>query len=493
VRRALERAEFVVVQETFRDTDTCEYADLLLPASGWAEKEGTVTNSERRISRVRAAVPAPGETRHDWEIATEFARRLGAKLDRDAGPGLFPYRTAEEIFDEHRASTAGRDLDITGLSYALLEREGPQQWPFPHGARGGKERLYGDGVFNTPSGRARFIATDYAAPAEEPDAAFPLRLTTGRLRDQWHGMTRTGLVARLFSHSPEPEVTMHLDDLRARGLADGGLASIATRRGAVVMKARASEDMRRGDIFIPMHWGSRFMAGPGTNTLTLPAVDPYSKQPELKHAAAQVERYAGSWRSVLLRSVAGADDAARLQLAVAPWLRHFDYGALALVEGARPAVSIELAGAAAPSADILSALDGLFGLEGDDVLSYHDAARGTERHARVDGCILVALRLTGELAGAERLRHAILERIDISSLRRQLLAPIAEIAGAPQRRGRTVCSCLNVGEDEIRAGIAAGQTLAQLQAALQCGTQCGSCVPELKQLLAANPAQSLAA
>jgi assimilatory nitrate reductase catalytic subunit len=493
VRRALKRAEFVVLQEAFRDTDTCACADLLLPATGWAEKEGTVTNSERRISRVRAAVTAPGEARHDWEIAAEFARRLAVKLGNGDGARLFPYRTAEEVFDEHRATTAERDLDITGLSYALLDGEGPQQWPFPAGARAGKARLYADGIYPTPSGRARFVATEYAVPVEQPDAAFPLRLTTGRLRDQWHGMTRTGLVPRLFSHSPEPEITMHAEDMKARDLADGALARVSTRRGAVVMKARASEDMRRGDAFIPMHWGSRFVAGAGTNTLTLPAIDPHSKQPELKHAAAQVERYAGAWRSVMMRSVADADEAVRLQLAVAPLLRHFEFGALALAEGMKPAVCVELAAAAAPDAGVLTALDGLFGLAGSEVLHYRDAARGAERRARLDGSILAAARLTGELAAAETLRRAILDRSDASALRRLLLAPAAELPSLPQRRGRIVCSCLNVGEDEIRAGIAAGRTLAQLQSSLKCGTRCGSCLQEIRQLLAARPAQSLAA
>jgi assimilatory nitrate reductase catalytic subunit len=492
-RRALSRAEFVVVQDAFRDTDTCQYADLLLPATGWAEKEGTVTNSERRISRVRAAVPAPGEARNDWEIAADFARRLEAKLAIPGRHGLFPYRGAEEVFNEHRATTAGRDLDITGLSYETLERDGPQQWPFPAGASVGKARLYSDGVYRTLTGRACFVAAAYTAPAEEPDGAYPLRLTTGRLRDQWHGMTRTGLVARLFSHSPEPEIAMHPDDLRARGLADGALARVSTRRGAVVMKARASEDMRRGDIFIPMHWGSRFMAGAGTNTLTLSAVDPHSKQPELKHAVAQVERYEGQWRCMMLRSVSGADESARLQLRAAQLLRGFDYGALSLAEGAGPALGVELAAAAAPSADVLAALDELFGLSGSDALTYRDARRGTERRARLEGGFLVSMRLTGELTGHERLQQALLQRTDVFALRRQLLAPVAEIVGLPQRRGRIVCSCYNVGEEEICAGIAAGQSMAQLQSALKCGTNCGSCVPELKQLLAAHARQSLAA
>ncbi len=497
VRRALERAEFVVVQEAFSDTETCAHADLLLPATTWGEKEGTVTNSERRISRVRAAVAAPGAARHDWEIAADFARRLGARLSHPRAAALFPYHSPEAIFDEHRTTTAGRDLDITGLSYRVLERDGPQQWPYPAGGTGGQARLYTDGIYHTPSGRARFVATAYVAPAEQPDAEYPLRLTTGRLRDQWHSMTRTGLVARLFNHSPEPEIALHPGDLAAGGLADGNLARITSRRGAVVMKVRSSADLRRGDAFMPMHWGSRFMSGAGVNALTLPAIDPYSGQPELKHAAVKVERYQAQWQGLWIRAAAAtspADDTARLQLQIAPLLPGFEFGAITLAEGECQVVSVELAASAPPAPEVLAALDGLFGLSRDaGLLNYDDAARGVERRARLDGNTLIAMRLIGEFAGAQRLRQAILSRSDVSALRRQLLAPAAELAGLPRGRGRTVCSCLNVSEDEIRTAIAAGSTLSQLQSALKCGTQCGSCVPELRNLLAGNRTQALAA
>ncbi|MEQ1657768.1 MAG: molybdopterin-dependent oxidoreductase, partial [Hylemonella sp.] len=164
VRRALERAEFVVVQEAFATPTTCDYADLLLPASTWGEKDGTVTNSERRISRVRPAVPAPGRARHDWQIAVDFARRLEA-LGIGPRSGLFSYDSPEAVWNEHRASTRGRDLDITGMSYAMLEQK-PQQWPLPEGATTGKPRLYEDGIFPTEDGRARFANTLYKPVAE---------------------------------------------------------------------------------------------------------------------------------------------------------------------------------------------------------------------------------------------------------------------------------------------------------------------------------------
>jgi assimilatory nitrate reductase catalytic subunit len=351
VRKALERCEFVVVQEAFRDAETCDYADVLLPAASWAEKEGTVTNSERRISRVRAAVPPPGEARADWQIAADFARRLSPD-----GEKLFPYQNPEQIFNEHRESTRGRDLDITGISYSMLDRDGPQQWPYPEGAGSGRTRLYADGVFPTRSGRARFIATEYLPPAEEPDAQFPFRLTTGRLRDQWHSMTRTGLVARLFSHSPEPEVIVSESDLEKNGFADRELVRVASRRGSAVMKVRASDDMRRGDAFVAMHWGGRFTAGAGTNALTIPAIDPYSKQPELKHAAVRIQAFAARWRGSF-----SAVAAPGLQRAAATWLARFDYAALTFIEGPEILLRLELASASDPPVDALAALEKLFG------------------------------------------------------------------------------------------------------------------------------------
>ena len=349
VGKALSGAEFVVVQDAFRDAETCAYADVLLPAASWAEKEGTVTNSERRISRVRMAVAPPGEARPDWRIAVDFARKLST-----SGKALFAYQNPEQIFNEHRESTRGRDLDITGLSYALLERDGPQQWPYAEGARSGRTRLYEDGVFPTPSGRARFVATDYMPPAEETDAHYPLRLTTGRLRDQWHGMTRTGLIARLFGHSPEPEIVVNEID-RSR-VSNHDLVRVSSRRGSAVMKIRASDEMRAGDAFVAMHWGGRFMGGAGVNALTVPAIDPHSMQPELKHAAVRIEPFNARWR--------GAFEAAEipgLQRAASAWLQRFEFASLSLAEGPEIRVRLELASAGDPDQEALASLEELFG------------------------------------------------------------------------------------------------------------------------------------
>ena len=295
VRRALARAELVIVQEAFLTTATAGFADLLLPATTWGEKDGTVTNSERRISRARAALPPAGESRHDWDIAADLARRLAARIAPER-IGLFDYRNQEQIWLEHRESTRGRDLDITGLSYAMLDEQGPQQWPLPEGQRQGRARLYEDGRFATPDGRARFVAQPHQDLAEPVDADFPFALNTGRLRDQWHGMSRTGQLGRLFGHDGLPCAELHPQDLAELGLADGELLRLRSRRGQVVLSARASERMQRGQVFVAMHWGGEVLGGGGINALTSPAFCPGSKQPELKHAAVAIEPVDLPWR-----------------------------------------------------------------------------------------------------------------------------------------------------------------------------------------------------
>jgi len=215
VRAALAACPFVVLQEAFRTTETAAYADLLLPA----------TNSERRISHVRRAINPPGEARADWAITVDFAQRLERRL-RPGLPSLFAFEKAAQLFDEFKPLTQGRDLDMSGISHALLDRLGPQQWPFPEGAQAGTSRLYTDGIFPTDTGRARFVAEPYRAAKEQRDARFPLTLITGRLRDQWHGMSRTGTAAQLFGHVSEALLSLHPDELRRHRFKEGDLVSL---------------------------------------------------------------------------------------------------------------------------------------------------------------------------------------------------------------------------------------------------------------------------
>ncbi|HZN64410.1 MAG TPA: molybdopterin-dependent oxidoreductase, partial [Tepidisphaeraceae bacterium] len=410
VHEALERAELVVVQDAYRNTETAAYADVFLPAAGWGEKEGTMTNSERRISRVRAAVRAPGEARPDWRIAVDFARRLG-------GEKLFPYEAPEEIFNEHRETTRGRDLDITGLSYALLDERGPQQWPYPQGATSGRKRLYEDGRFATPSGNARFVPTPYQPVAEEVDEEYPLRLTTGRLRDQWHSMSRTGTIAGSFGHEPEPRLMAHPDDLKRLGIDD--LVRVRSRRGEVVVRAAPDANLPPGTVFLAMHWGGRFLGGHGVNALTVAALDPVSRQPELKHCAVRIEAAALPWRLVA-SSTSG--DAAQFMQQLEPAMGAVPY-ALRTLD--RAGIRLSLAAQKPPAEALLKRI----------YLAFKDGS------------------------------------VDVGDAARAAL------------RGRTLCNCFDVAEVEIVSAVAAGATLARLQTDLKCGTGCGSCVPELRRLV----------
>ena len=479
VRAALQRAEFVVVQEVNAYTETAEYADLLLPAAAWGEKEGTVTNSERRITHLQTAIPAPGECRPDWEIATDFAHRLGARLGKP-GTALFPYANAEAVFDEHRESTRGRDLDITGLSYALLDECGPQQWPYPQGAQSGKARLYEDGVFPTADGRARFANTRYLPTSEVTDARYPLHLNTGRLRDQWHGMSRTGMVARLYSHVESPILSMHADDMARRGLKSGDLARVKSRRGELLVPVEASDDMRIGQAFMPMHWGSRYMSGLGVNALTMDQRDPVSKQPELKHAAIQVEKAPLPWHMAVMRR----DDAVARMLRIQPLLSRFDYASCGLYGRQNPVLVLRIANATPLSAELMAEVDALLDMQDEScIMRYDDPKRGVAKRVLVEDGRVTGVRLTGEIAARDWLKEMMAEGVEIAPLRSWVLAPLSVPPSGSSSRGRIVCNCLNVSETQILAAITRDADLAALQASLKCGTEFGSCVPELKRMI----------
>jgi len=499
VRAALEAAEFVVLQEACGNTDTARYADLLLPATTWGEKEGTVTNSERRISRVRAAVPPPGEARHDWQIACDFARRLAGELHGAArgealSAALFPYANPEDIHAEHRETTRGRDLDISGLSYALLESAGPQQWPFPAGAREGAVRLYADGVFATPSGRARFVAVEHASTAESPDAKTPISLISGRLPEQWHGMSRTGTVPRLFSGEDEPLLRMHPGDLRHRGLDSGMLAAVANARGEIVVRVVADDGMPRGRAFLPMHWGERFMNGYGANALTLAKTDPYSFQPELKHAAVAVQRAELPWSLAVVShgGASGGDVLAMLERARS-LLGRFPYATVALYGHHDPVVVLRAAAPVAPAPEAIAEIDALFGLAGEEgAIVYADPGRGIDKRAIVRDGRLVAVRLAGETLAMAWLKDAMVEDALASDLVRFALAPIERPPRAEALRSPVVCKCAGVSEAQIVRALAGGASLAEVQERLKCGTFCGGCVPDLRKLAAATAEKAAA-
>lgn len=483
VQQALNTCPFVVLQEAFRTTETARFADLLLPAASWGEKEGTVTNSERRVSRVRKAIPAPGLARADWAITVDFAQRLQQRLQPDS-PSLFDFDTPQSLFDEYKQLTRGRDLDLSGLSHELIEQRGPQQWPFPQGAESGTPRLYQDGIFPTPSGRARFISEPYQAPRELRDARFPLTLNTGRLRDQWHGMSRTGTAAQSFGHVSEALLSLHPDELRRHRLQAGDLVRLHSRRASLIVPVASDTGVRPGQAFLPMHWGERFLKG-GVNVLTQPAYDAISKQPELKHTGVRLERVELPWQLFILIE---GDVQTHLQT-VRPLCETFAYASLGLVGRERPALLIRAASAEAPAADWLQQIDQALGLDTGPVMTYDDPQRMIGKRIRIEHGRITAIRLAGETAARHWLQDLWQEgRLD-GSLRRWLLAPLSTPPGNNARtssRSKTLCNCKNVSEVAVIKGIECGMDLDQLKGQLGCGTMCGSCVPEIKRLLTAN-------
>ncbi len=483
VRAALSRAEFVVLQDAYSDTETAPFADLLLPATTWGEKEGVVTNSERRISRVRAAVLSPGEARADWRIARDVALRLGERLGRADALRLFDFETTAQVFAEHAGLTAGRDLDHAALTHAILERDGPQQWPWRDGQ--GQARLYADGRFATPDGQARFVPIALSTTAEKTSARYPLHLNSVRLRDQWHGMSRTGKLARLYSHSEQCALQLAPGDLARRGWQAGDLVRVASARGSIVLPVQPDPAQKPGHACLPMHWGRRRLAHGAANELLADAVDPFSKQPELKHAAVRLEKAELPWRGVALALLDG-DAANALSAALAPYLDQFAYAAQTQAGRERALVVLHLAHEAAPAAATLAALEVLFGVgeTAADIGRFDDGRRGIRKRARLAGDELRALTLFGECAAAGWLRDAMLSARSAAEYQRWLFAPLAQAPITQVCRGRILCNCLDIAEADIQAAVAAGiDTVDGLKAKLGCGTGCGGCLPEIGRLL----------
>ena len=285
VEEAVRRAPFLVVQDMSSANRLIEYADVVLPAATWLEKSGTMTNSERRVSLLSRLIDPSGEALPDAEIFRRFAAKMGWEFAFSSGP--------EAVFDEHAALTRGTRVDVSGLSHARLASEGSFQWPVPSASSRGTPRLFADGVFATPSGRARFTVVASENTSEAVSAEFPLVLTTGRVRDQWHTMSRSGKVNRLGQHAPSPFLEVHPDDARRFGLEHGRPAVVTGRRGTVRVDAKVTDDVRPGVVFLPMHWGKRFGQDlERANNVTHRWLDPQSKQPDLKFAAVRVE----AWR-----------------------------------------------------------------------------------------------------------------------------------------------------------------------------------------------------
>ncbi len=304
VRRAeaaLQKARFVVVQEISNKPETLRYADVVFPAAAWAEKEGTMTNAERRISYLHKITNAPGEALPDAEIICRFAQKMGYHG--------FNYTSAAEIYAEHCRLTAGTRIDISGLDYATLQAQRSVQWPYPKDAdHQGTARLFTDHQFYTPSAKAIIHSFDDGNTSAPVTPTHPLILTTGRIRDQWHTMSKTGKVNKLRQHIASSFLEIHPEDARQRHIAQDDIVEICNARGSVRVKAKLSTSIKKGVVFLPMHWGKLLQNDlHRVNNITHALIDPISKQPDLKFAAVQVQRYKKPFqRIVVIGAGAGA-------------------------------------------------------------------------------------------------------------------------------------------------------------------------------------------
>ncbi len=470
VRAALERCPLVIVSDCMRDTDTARTADLLLPALAWGEKDGTVTNSERRISRQRPFLEPPGEARADWRIVAEVARRLGFA-------DSFAYGSAAEIFREHALlsqfeNDGRRDFDIGAL--AELDADGydalaPVQWPAPRGRPEGTERLFGDGRFFTPDGRARFVAVTPRPPLHPVTAAFPVILNTGRLRDHWHTMTRSGRSPSLAAHEPEPFVAVNPADT---DIADGALVRLASPHGAAVLRLRLSPEQPRGTVFAPMHWGATHASDARIGAVVNAAVDPLSGQPELKHTPVRLERRRTRWQAFLAtrrRLGAASLDGVAWAVAVTPYGWRYE-----LYGDERPESWEEWARRVFPEAR-----------RATHWLSYEDSGAAAFRYARLvddqlDACLFVA---PDRPAIAREWLVGLFAEASVRALNLRLLAG-QPAPGSPDN-GKLVCVCRGVGERAIEQAIRRERLdcVEAVGAATGAGVTCGSCRPELALLL----------
>ncbi|TDI59391.1 MAG: nitrate reductase [Alphaproteobacteria bacterium] len=479
VNEALAKCDFVVVSDIIEQTDTTQHADVLLPAAGWGEKDGTVTNSERRISRQKKFMPLPGEARPDWWIICEVARRMGFG---DA----FAYDNPAAIFREHAAlsgyqNDGQRLFDISALANmdeAAYDNLQPIQWPVTSTHPTGTPRCFPAGGFTKPEGRASFLAVTARPPGDQPDADFPLVLNSGRVRDQWHTMTRTGAVPQLSFHMSEPIVDVSPEDAQNSQLQDGALAKINTRHGQAIARVNVSDHMVAGSIFLPIHWSETNAAQGRVGDLVNAFVDPVSGQPELKHTPATIAPYQAAWHAFLLTKAAPN---------TAPNIDGIDFWVRAQGDGF---ALYELAGDTEPLS--WSALaDQLLGDDdGVELLAYSDAGRGNYRFAQIRDDQLNACLIMGR-------DHHLLPRswlmslvgVEISALDRQSI-----LAGRPAKgadTGAIICSCFSIGLNQITDCLKDGRAtnIEEIGKALSAGTNCGSCLPELKEIVAARHPQ----
>ncbi len=481
VREALGKIELFVVSENVTSNDTVNSgAHVLLPATAWGEKDGTVTNSERRISRQRPFLATPGEAKPDWWMVSQVARRMGYGC-------AFAYESVADIFREHAALSAfenggTRDFDVgalSGIDDAAFDALDPVQWPSHAGQPSQDTRFFAAGGFFTPDRKARFVAPEMPTLRDAIGAEFPFILNTGRVRDQWHTMTRTGLSPRLGLHAPEPFVEIHQQDADGAGLTDGGFARVATAHGSGIFRVAVSAGQQPGSLFVPIHWSGETASCSRACDLVAPNTDPHSGQPEAKATPAAIAPIAFAYQGFALtrRPIALPTEAWWTRVAVTggtgtliasneqpeTWRER----ALALLHKSEPAI------------------------EQAEFAEYLDARRGIVRVAafrdgRLDGALFIGPADAPPRWDAVK---ALFEAEALADPQRRM-ALSGRAADGLAETGPVICACFGVGRAAIRRAIGEGHaSVEKIGAALRAGTNCGSCVPELKRIIHEHVAQ----
>jgi assimilatory nitrate reductase catalytic subunit len=467
MRDALKNLELFVVSENVASNDTVNAgAHILLPAAAWGEKDGTVTNSERRVSRQRGFISLPGEARPDWWIVTQVARRMGFA---DA----FAYETAADVFREHAALSAfendgARDFDLGALAavedqaFDALE---PIMWPLPERGCAQDKRFFADGGYFTPDRKARFIAPETPALRSAATGAYPFVLNTGRVRDQWHTMTRTGLSPRLGLHSPEPFVEVHPDDALSLGL--GEFARVRTRHGEGIFKVSPNEGQQRGSLFVPFHWSAETASSVRTCELVAPHTDPFSGQPEAKGTPAAVSPVDYAYRGFLLTRT-------RAELPAEAWWSR-------VTTDGGPAYLI--------ATDIEPKLwrarfDAL--TENAEIAEFIDTTRNIYRAAAFRESHLENVLFLGPSGAAPQWQaiKVLFAAMALTDVERRVVLS-GRAADGLAEIGPVICACFGVGLTAIREAIVSKRAtnVDAIGKALRAGTNCGSCLPELKRIV----------
>ncbi len=489
VKRALEKCEFVVVSDICLDTDTTQYADVLLPALGWGEKDGTVTNSERRISRQKAFLPAPGEAKADWWTISRVAKALGFRG--------FDFKNSHDIFLEHarlsayqngslsqRADTPNfRYFNLQGLTqlgFVEYQHLTPIQWPVWDKQEVHQiGQLLSQGQFSHVDGKARLVPTIAADPVHAISAEYPLILNTGRIRDQWHTMSRTGLSASLSQHRAEPYCELHPHDALKYGLKDAELVEVKSAWGSCVLRVQFSQNMRRGQIFAPIHWNDQFASDARIGKVVNPVVDPISGEPEFKHTPVMIQPFYTQWQGVLYVRE-GFEQQIQTMIENTVWWSKIQ---------TTQAIRYELADRRRFS-DITGQIKSLLAFDDESFewLNLEDqTAHISHSVVLQDGQLIASFYIAPAALLPDRDWVAgLFRRERLSALHRKaLLAGQAMSMGNSE--GALVCSCFKVGKNRIIQTIKDKNITheKQVTACLKAGGNCGSCLPEIRGLIKA--------